>query len=137
MKAYERMTPDELADLLDKAEMIESWVKGVRATVQELIESGTAVPRWKLIPKRGMRRWANVDLAKERLKTEGILRDLCADQLASPTQVERYLKKKGLQISITDLITTESSGVNLVREDDQRIAVGVGAAQKDFTEFTG
>lgn len=130
MKQPEKMTAVELAKVLEKAEVIESWLRGVRAMAAELIEEGMHVPGWKLVPKKGMRKWKNEAEAKERLAKNG-LRDFCVDSLVSPTQAEKLCKKQGIECSFADLITSESSGVNLVREDDRRVPANM-TASKDF-----
>lgn len=130
MKQPEKMTLAELAKVLDKADIIEAWLRGVRAMATEVMQDGMHVPGWRLVPKKGMRRWRDEEAAKERLAKEG-LQDFCVNSLVSPTQAEKLCKKQGIECSFSDLITSESSGVNLVREDDRRVPANM-TASKDF-----
>lgn len=130
MRLPEKMSADELARVLDKAEMIETWLRGVRAMAMELLEDGVAVPGWRVIPKRGTRRWKDEAAARERLAKEG-LANFCTDSLVSPTQAERLCKAQNIAANFSDLITSESSGVTLVREDDRRVPANM-SAERDF-----
>jgi hypothetical protein len=70
-KQVERMTPAELARAMDATDVIEAWVKDVRARVTDLMRKGTKVPRWKLVRgKQGNREWAE--------DQQQAVRDLCA-----------------------------------------------------------
>ena len=53
------MSAEELGEILAHGEMILSWVGKVRAEVSGRIDNGQAVPGWKLVPKRAMRKWAD------------------------------------------------------------------------------
>jgi hypothetical protein len=128
----ESLSANELAELLDKADVIETWLKAVRAYAQELIEAGDIVPGWKLVPKRGTRKWKDERIVKQRLASEG-LSGFVSEELLSPTQVEKLAKKQGVQLDLFDLITSESSGVNLTRETDKQ-ASATASAKHDFAD---
>jgi hypothetical protein len=132
MQSPESLSANELAELLDKADVIETWLKAVRAYAQELIEAGDIVPGWKLVPKRGTRKWKDERIVKQRLASEG-LSGFVSEELLSPTQVEKLAKKQGVQLDLFDLITSESSGVNLTRETDKQ-ASATASAKHDFAD---
>ena len=132
MQSPESLSASELAELLDKADVIETWLKAVRAYAQELIEAGDIVPGWKLVPKRGTRKWKDERIVKQRLASEG-LSGFVSEELLSPTQVEKLAKKQGVQLDLFDLITSESSGVNLTRETDKQ-ASATASAKNDFAD---
>ena len=132
MQSPESLTAQQISELLDKADVIETWLKAVRAYAQELIEAGDHVPGWKLVPKRGTRKWKDERIVKQRLASEG-LQDFIAEELVSPAQAERLAKKQGIQLDLFDLITSESSGVNLTRETDKQVSA-TASAKSDFAE---
>lgn len=128
----ESLTNDQIAELLDKADVIETWLKAVRAYAQELIEAGDIVPGWKLVPKRGTRKWKDERMVKQRLASEGLSGFLIED-LLSPAQVDKLAKKQGVRLDLFDLIMSESSGVNLTRETDKQ-GSATASAVKDFAD---
>ena len=132
MQSPESLTAQQISELLDKADVIETWLKAVRAYAQELIEAGDHVPGWKLVPKRGTRKWKDERTVKQRLASEG-LQDFIAEELVSPAQAERLAKKQGIQFDLFDLITSESTGVNLTRETDKQVSA-TASAKSDFAD---
>lgn len=132
MQSPESLTAQQISELLDKADVIETWLKAVRAYAQELIEAGDHVPGWKLVPKRGTRKWKDERIVKQRLASEG-LKNFVVEELVSPPQVEKLAKKQGIQLDLFDLITSESSGVNLTRETDKQ-ASATASAKSDFAD---
>jgi hypothetical protein len=67
---------------------------------------------------------------KQKLASEG-LEGFITEGLATPAQVEKLAKKQGVQLDLFDLVTSESSGTNLVRED---AAGSATAASNDFAD---
>jgi len=132
MQSPESLSALQISELLDKADVIETWLKAVRSYAQELIEAGDIVPGWKLVPKRGTRKWKDERIVKQRLASEG-LQNFVVEELASPTQVEKLAKKQGVQLDLFDLITSESTGVNLTRETDKQ-ASAAASAKNDFAD---
>lgn len=124
------LTPDEIAHILDRADVIETWLKAVRALAHETIEAGATVPGWTLKPKRGVRKWTDENMVKERLRDAG-LDGFTTETLVTPAQAEKMAKKQGLQLDFFDLIETSSSGMTLVREDDRQ-AASAQSASADF-----
>ena len=132
MQSPESLSALQISELLDKADVIETWLKAVRAYAQELIEAGDYIPGWKLVPKRGTRKWKDERIVKQRLASEG-LQNFVVEELASPAQVEKLAKKQGVQLDLFDLITSESTGVNLTRETDKQ-ASATASAKSDFAD---
>lgn len=133
------LTPDalsdeKLADVLNKAEIIESWVKQVRATVSRRIDNGRDVPGWKLVQKRAVRKWSDPSRAELSLAVMGD-EIYTTPELKSPAQIEKILKKHGLDAeTLDDLVTRESSGTTLVREADAREKVTRAGAAALFDD---
>lgn len=126
------LTAKQIAELLDKADVIETWIKAVREYAHEIIEAGDTVPGWTLKPKRGQRKWKDERIVKQRLASEG-LDNFIEEKLVSPAQAERLARKQGVQLDLFDLITSESSGVTLTRETDKRGSANASAVD-DFAD---
>ena len=99
------------------AVLLQGWIDDLNALVQTKIEKGYKIPGWKMVAKRGTRKWADPKAAPDALKALGI--DPIKQELVSPAQAEKLLKKNlpdGLTVSV-------SSGNTLAPESDPRPAV--------------
>lgn len=132
MQSPESMTNAEIAKILNDADVIETWLKAVREYAKEIIEAGESVPGWKVQPKRGIRKWKDVRMVKQRLASEG-LENFLVEEVASPTQVEKLAKKQGVQLDLFDLIEQSSSGTKLARETDKAVSA-TASAENDFAD---
>jgi hypothetical protein len=88
----------------------------------QVMESGGAVPGYKLVAKRGTRKWVNEDEALATLLPMLPSEELMEASVLSPAQVEKKLKKLKLELP-QGLTTTVSSGNTMASEDDPRPAV--------------
>lgn len=124
------LTVEQMARLLDHADLIDDWLAAVRAHALHLAESGVVVPGYKLVPKRATRKW--VDEASVAQYLSGFIDPdaLYSRKLISPAQAEKLLPKdkRGLMEPLT---IKESSGTNLVPDGDPRTAK-VPSAVADF-----
>ena len=126
----------ELGAILDKAEIISSFVSGVRAEASGRLDRGGNVTGWKLVQKRGIRKWIDTSVVSGILADKGYKKDKYVDtKLRSPAQIEKLLKKeKEVFEELTDHISKDSTGTTLVRELDPRLAAAKGPAS-DFDEI--
>jgi len=130
----ETLPQEVLLDVLDKAPILEDWLKSVRAHVFRLIESGHEVPGWKLVEKRAMRKWIAPEkvvalLTKMQVNPADIVKPV---EIKSVAQIEKVFKK--LQLDFADLNgfhEKKSSGYNLAPSSDGRPAALIGP-QHDF-----
>lgn len=114
---------NELGALLDMAHQIESWSRAVFKLAFDELEKGRDVDGYKLVDKRGTRRWTSNDV-------ESVLTDLLGDQafekkLVSPAKAEKALKLNGSTADISAHIVSTSSGRTLAAADDPRPAVTI------------
>ena len=128
----DELTQAELAKILNDADVIEAWLSNVRDYALRLLQEGKPIPGWKVSPKKGTRKWKDERMVKQRLASEG-LTGFMEEKLSSPAQVEKLAKKQGVQLDLFDLITTESSGVKIVRETDAA-ASATASAEIDFAD---
>jgi len=111
---------DEIATYLQDADLLEQWISDVRALAYEMMEKGVRLPGYKLVPKRGTRKWVNEDRAFEELASLGLTQEeLTVTSMLSPAQVEKVLKKRKLELP-RDLTVSVSTGNTIAPEHDPR-----------------
>jgi len=126
------MTPEQLAMLLPKLDLVEDWIKLVRECAHAAAEHGVVIPGYKLVMKRGRRQWIDEDrhiiaaLHEIGLSDEAIVEI----SLRSPAQIEKKLpkEKRGIVALYAQMI---SSGTTLASDDDVRPPV----PSQGFTAF--
>lgn len=123
--AVETLKEPEIADILEEVEIVETWIAAVREEAQRRIEAGEKVQGWRLAPTRPTRKWKDETAAYDQLRAEF---DLHPDflrqtpKLLTPAQMEKLLKKTGYDPALLEpLISSESSGVKLVRSDEPTV----------------
>jgi len=103
----------KLAEYLKQADILEGWIKDLRALAFQVLESGSPMPGYKLVAKRATRQWVDEAAAAEFLGDKAY-----KSELISPAQAEKLVKK------IPDeLIKRVSSGTTMAEESDSRPAV--------------
>ena len=128
------LAPETLADLLGKAREIQHWVNAVEAFANAEAHEGRVPPGYKLVAKRATRAWADESVAREMIPMLTALGEtdmLSEPKLLSPAQMEKRLSKEE-RAALAPFITSNSSGMNLVPDDDHRPA----AKAKAEDEFT-
>lgn len=126
-----------LAAVMAKADMIESWIKSVRAETERRLLAGVPVPGHKLVRgKKGNRAWANELQVEEllcksfRLKKE----EAFNYSLISPAQCEKLLKDQPKRWSKVEALITQSEGkISVAPEKDPRPALDIKPVEDDFS----
>lgn len=118
------LSPEQLGEMLEKAEIVKKWIASLYAAVQESLEKGTPVPGWKLVQKRAMRRWREGQDAMGLLLASGLRKEDIteAPELRSPAQIEKLCKSTNTPFP-KELIEAKSSGHTLAPEYDTRDAI--------------
>lgn len=153
-------TSDEawLSACLAKADLIEDWVKAVRAEVERRLLAGDGVPGYKLVQgKKGNRQWRDAKEAEELLKTMRVkLEDMYELSLISPTKAEKLAPKydkngkvvppkEGAPAPIIgprqwpklkELITQNDGKPHVAPDSDSRPALVVTPVVEDFSDVT-
>lgn len=117
MKKVQDLDAAEINEFLTKAELVEDWIKDLRALAFQMMESGVKLPDHKLVAKRATRTWT--DGAKESLLKLIPESELMETTMISPAQAEKILKKKKLALP-EDVVVAISSGSTLVPRSDPR-----------------
>jgi hypothetical protein len=121
-KQVKELNTKELGLALVKADMLEEWIKDLRALAIQVLEKNGEVPGYKLVQKRGTRQWTDEQKATEALLASLPESEVIERSLVSPAQAEKKLKK--LKLALPDGLTTSvSSGTTLASVDDPRPAV--------------
>jgi hypothetical protein len=111
---------DEIATYVREADLLEAWIADVRALAQQMMEKGVRLPGYKLVPKRGTRKWINEERALEELAALGFTsEELTETALLSPAKAEKVLKKRKLDLP-RDLVVSVSTGNTIAPENDPR-----------------
>ena len=114
---------DTLARYLHNADLLEDWIKDLRALAFGMLEKNIPVPGYKLVNKQARRKWTDESKAKQALLSLGLKESVVVEtSIMSPAQAEKALKKRFSELP-EDLIKSESSGTTLAPEDDPRPAV--------------
>jgi len=125
------INPDALGQLMAKFRVLEEWMKAVREHSFRIMEAGVPVPGWKLVAKRGVRKWKNEQSVKDWAFLAGYNPDdLYSKELKSPAQVEHMVGKKHLSADLYEVI---SSGLTLTEASDKRPAASSLAAADEFS----
>ena len=133
LKAPDRLTEEEVLQVMSVAGTIEAWLRSVRQHVQQKLEMGEEVPGWKLVPKRATRRWANEDTVVEWAAQQSV--EPFKRVLLSPAQLEAEIKlvypPRQRPKLPDDLVVATSSGSTLAPATDDRPAIM--SARHEFT----
>ncbi|MGU3656772.1 DUF2800 domain-containing protein [Methylobacterium fujisawaense] len=115
-----RLTTAEIAEILDRADMIQNWLNAVRAHAHAQAEAGVEIPNYQLAPKQGRERWndgTEADVLAACEWAELPLSDYQnAPKLRTPKQI-----RKALGPDLAKLVerhsTVPTAGTSLVRQD--------------------
>jgi hypothetical protein len=113
---------EQIATQLQQADMLEDYIKNVRALAFQLLENGHPVPGYKLVAKRGTRQWveeAKIEAWVDANKIEDAYEPV---KIKSPAQLEKVLKKAKIEFP-AEMVVSISSGDTLAAESDPRPAV--------------
>ncbi len=131
-----------LAAVLSKADMIEDYLKAVRAEVETRLLAGVEIPGFKIVEgKKGNRAWASPADAEAQLKAMRLKVEEMYDlKLISPTTAEKLAKAKTIgprQWKTLQESITRSDGVKHVAPvTDPRPALVLTPAADEFSDVS-
>ncbi len=89
-----KLSNDEIAQILPELNGLSDWIKAVEAYALSQLERGEAVPGYKLVEGRSLRKWADEADAEAALKRSKLkVADIFTKKLISPAQAEKKLGK--------------------------------------------
>jgi hypothetical protein len=114
----DKIDVDKIGAYLHNADLLEDWIKDLRALAEEMMKKGKPVTGWKMVPKRATRSWVKEEDAKAALLQHLKESEVMVTKLISPAAAEKLMKKlpDGLTVAI-------SSGNTIAPESDSRPAV--------------
>ena len=112
---------EQIATQLRQADMLEDYIKELRALAFQMLENERAVPGYKLVAKRGTRQWVDEARIEAWADANGV-EEAYDTKIKSPAQLEKVLKKTTLDFP-SDLVVSISSGSTLAPDSDPRPAV--------------
>lgn len=131
---------DDLGDAMARVEMIEGWIKSIRAETERRLLDGRTVRGYKLVQgKRGNRAWSSKDDAEKMLKAMRIKHDLMYDySVISPTGADKLAKSGAIGpaqwTKVQALITQADGKPSVAPVSDKRDALVLDAIT--FAEVT-
>ena len=131
-----------LSRIMDKADMLEDWLKAVRAETERRLLAGESIPAYKLVQgKKGNRAWSKPDDVEALLKAMRLKEAEMYDfKLISPTTAEKLAKAGTIgprQWPKVQALISQSEGKPHVAPDsDSRPALVVTPVVDDFTDVT-
>ncbi len=117
-----KLTPDEVADLLPHLGLIKSWCEKVSQKAQSLASEGHVIEGYKLVRAKTNRRWADEKQAlqlMQKLTNEPVH----TAKTISPTQALKILGDENEELN--KLITKPDGKPTLVPDSDKRSAINV------------
>jgi hypothetical protein len=133
------LTATDIGTILARADMLEGWLKDVRAAAQAELQAGRDIPGWKLVAKRPVRSWKDEIEAAEFIKHTGV--SPYTQEVISPAKAEAALaenftalktKKARLEAAKETygfLTQSISSGATLAPEADARPALPAAGSE--------
>lgn len=123
LQPAEKIPFERLKPIWDNANIIESWVKNVKAYAHAQALNGNLLPGTKLVEGRSNRKFRDEEEAESRLQvlvfTGDLEENIHITKLKSPKQIEDMLPK-GKKDIIGDLVIKGRGALVLVPEEDER-----------------
>lgn len=118
------ITLPNLSTILDACDRLEDWIGRVREHAVHVLERGSEIEGFKLVAKRGIRKWTDEETIGAEAKRKFGDVAFTAPKLLSPAQLEKTARTTpGIDEWVSARVTAESSGTTLVRATDKRQAV--------------
>ncbi|TLG71397.1 DUF2800 domain-containing protein [Culicoidibacter larvae] len=133
-KNLEKVSIDEIAEVISEIDTIRKWLTAVEKYALEEALSGTKVPGFKVVAGRSNRKYSDPDKIAKTLIDNGIAEALIYERnMLSITNLEKAVGKKQLNELVGDLIVKPPGAPTLVPESDKRAEYN--SAQNDFKEL--
>jgi RecB family exonuclease len=112
------LTGEQIEEILNKAPLIEGFVKAVREYAHSCMDKGVKVPGYKLVKKRSNRKWGDEGAVIEEFSP--LFGDeIYEKKILTPAKLEKIVGKE----AVKEFTITPDSGNTMAKEDDKRPAV--------------
>lgn len=130
---HKQLTDEELAQVLDQAELVRDYLKAAEDEAYARIAGGATLPRWKVVPGRSVRKVTDEGAMCDRLKLNGFKEaDFLETKLLGIGKLEKLVGKKAFTADYSDLVEKPEGKPTLVPDSDPREAKGT-YDEEDFT----
>lgn len=135
-KRPSRLTPDEIADIIQQSDKLAKWAKLVSDyALDEAVNHGIVFPGYKLVEGRSNRKYCKTDKEIEDILTEHGFKadDIYTRSLKGIGDMEKLLGKTQFAEFLKDCVVKPQGKPTLVPIDDKREAIGsANSAADDF-----
>lgn len=122
---HKRLTDEQLAQVLDQAELVRDYLKAAEDEAYARIGNGATLPRWKVVPGRSVRKITDEAAMCDRLKLNGFKEaDFLETKLLGIGKLEKLVGKKAFTADYSDLVDKPEGKPTLVPDSDPREAKG-------------
>jgi hypothetical protein len=127
-----------LAAVMAKADLIEDYLKAVRAEVESRLLAGRAIEGWKIVQGRqGNRAWSDANAVEQQLKAMRLPTEVMYDlKLISPTTAEKLAKAKTIGPrqwkALQEHVTRSDGAKHVAPVTDPRPALELTPVEDDF-----
>jgi hypothetical protein len=127
-----------LAAVMAKADLIEDYLKAVRAEVESRLLAGRAIEGWKIVQGRqGNRAWSDANAVEQQLKAMRLKVEEMYDlKLISPTTAEKLAKAKTIGPrqwkALQEHVTRSDGAKHVAPVTDPRPALELTPVEDDF-----
>lgn len=127
------LKPDEISDILFKADEIQKWAKDVQDYALQKAQDGVQFDGWKVVEGRSNRRYTDkqevLNILRSHLEDEEKLQAVIKTEPVGIGDMEKKLGKETVTEVLGELIAKPPGRPTLVPESDRRPAMG---AESDF-----
>lgn len=122
---HKRLTDEQLAQVLDLAELVRDYLKAAEDEAYARIGNGATLPRWKVVPGRSVRKVTDEEAMCDRLRLNGFKdEDFLETKLLGIGKLEKLVGKKAFTADYSDLVEKPEGKPTLVPDSDPREAKG-------------
>jgi len=132
---------EELKDLLEKTDMIKTFISELNTYAMNRCSTATGFPGYKVVAGRNSRKWKDPEKAQEYLvalaedqSTPFDFSNVFETKFISVAKAEKLSKELKKSKEFKDLYSTLSGGPILVKEEDPRPSI-IQNAQQAFAQF--
>lgn len=133
--AVDLIDPATLGDVFPHLELIEDWIKGVRARVELELLAGKAIPGLKLVAgKKGNRAWVSDDEAEALMKKFKLKQDqMYSLKLLGPKPILDALKDQPRRLKQIEALVVQPQGKpHVALDSDTRPALEIKPVEDGF-----
>lgn len=129
------LEPDEIAEILSKAEELEKWSKEIREYALEQARDNNVIYKgWKLVEGRSVRKFTDEKNAKNALKAHGLKpSEYQVTKLKGITELTKLLGAKGFDEILGSYVIKPPGSPVLVKDTDKRPPL-MRSAEDDFKQ---